>query len=119
MPENEGPPQRSELEEARQALAMRWGVQTRGGAAGDESDYELLLEVLTERVAHLLAHRHQKLMASLYILDISERRYNEAMKGVTHLERAARLARAILERETEKIHSRRKYAARPQDELGD
>ena len=117
MPGSDGQPEPTELEEARQILATRWGVQAQGGV-GEPSDYDLLLEVLTDRVGNLLAHRHQKLMASLYILDISEQRYNDAMNAPTHLKRAERLARAILERETEKIASRRKYAARPQGELG-
>jgi len=104
--------------EACQALALRWGVDLPTVQEGP-SDYAVLLDELTERVSHLLLHRHQKLMASLYILDISERRYRAAMDAETHAERAHELARAILERETEKIASRRKYAAAPQAGLGD
>ena len=106
-----------DFKEAQHALTQRWGVPAAQDSSGD-TDYELLLEVLTQRVSHLMLHRNQKLMASLYILDIEEDRYNLAMRGANHQQRATSLARAILERETEKIHSRRKYAARPQSELG-
>lgn len=109
MPENE-----SVIQETCNALAERWDIrpQDKEGAA---TDYDLLLEVLTERVSYLMTYRNQKLMASLYVLDISERRYNDAMSASTHADRAAALARAILERETEKIASRRKYAAAPRE----
>lgn len=111
MPEND-----AVIAETCQALAARWDIRPKD-ETGAETDYELLLEVLTERVSHLMTYRHQKLMASLYILDISERRYNAAMSAPTHAARAAALARAILERETEKIVSRRKYAAAPREGL--
>lgn len=102
--------------EACSALALRWGVKPVAGGPG-ANDYALLLEVLTERVSYLMMHRNQKLMSSLYVLDVSERRYNDAMAAGTHAARAAALARAILERETEKIASRRKYAAAPREGL--
>ncbi len=98
------------------ALSERWDIRLEDDP-GASSDYELLLDVLTERVSHLMMHRNQKLMASLHILDISERRYKAAMSAPTHADRAAALARAILERETEKIASRRKYAAAPREGL--
>lgn len=113
MPESD-----ADYGEACRALSARWGVAPRAGDTGG-GDYAYLLEVLTDRVSHLLAHRHQKLMASLYILDVSERRYNEAMSGKTHADRAAALARVILERETEKIASRRKYAKPMHEGLDD
>ena len=101
-----------------QALALRWEMDPPAVQEGP-SAYAVLLEELAERVSFLLLHRHQKLMASLYILDISERRYRAAMAAETHAERAHELALAILERETEKIASRRKYSAAPQSGLGD
>lgn len=111
MPEND-----ADFAEACHTLALRWGVPERTDTTGP-SDYDVLLDVLTERVGHLMLNRHQKLMSSLYVLDISERRYNEAMSASSHAARAAALARAILERETEKIASRRKYAAAPREGL--
>lgn len=112
MPEND-----PQLAQTALVLADRWGVALPPGAAGP-TDYDYLLEVLTERVSHLMTYRHQKLMASLYVLDVSERRYRAAMDAPTHAERAAALARAILERETEKIASRLKYAAPATPPLG-
>jgi len=99
-----------ELRETHAALAQRWGVPERN-AGTDESDYAYLLEVLTERVHGLMLRNSQKLMTALYILDVSERRYRDAMSGRDMASRAKALARVILERETEKIISRRKYAA--------
>ncbi|MBI2435731.1 MAG: hypothetical protein HYV26_22985 [Candidatus Hydrogenedentes bacterium] len=77
----------------------------------DALTWELLLEELQARVLHLLRYNPRKLLNALYILDISERRYLECMDQPTIEDRALELARAILERESEKIETRRRYAA--------
>lgn len=116
MTPTHGPADGEDYAEACQVLATRWGVVPAVHAQA-HGDYAYLLDELTERVSHLMLHRNQKLMASLYILDISERRYNAAMEAPNHAARARALAQAILERETEKIASRRKYAAAPRPGL--
>lgn len=101
-----------DLVEIRQALVAQWGIV----AASGPDDWEVLLEALTQRVGHLLLHNPNKLLTALYILDISEKRYLQALDQPTHLDRAHDLARAILERETEKIRTRQRYG-KPPDEL--
>lgn len=95
-----------------QTLAANWRIVPPTGEAQD-AEWEFLLEALAERILHLLRNNQQKLMSALYILDIPERRYTDAMKMDSMDERARGLAVAILERETEKIVSRKRYATRP------
>lgn len=103
-----------ELAEAQALLVREWQIAPREGV---RLDYALLLEELQERVLYLLRYNPQKLMTAIYILDVSERRYAVAMDQPTMEDRAWDLARAILERETEKIATRRKYAKQQGDRL--
>jgi len=97
------------LQETEAALATRWQLPQRR-APEQAGDWSILLAALRERIAHLMIHNPRKLMTALYILDISEQRYLQALDQPTHEDRAHDLAQAILERETEKIATRRRYA---------
>jgi hypothetical protein len=92
-----------------QQLVSQWQIVPKTREA-DRLDYDLLLEELQERVLYLLQENPRKLMTALYLLDVSERRYAVAMDQPTMEDRAWDLARAILERESEKIITRRRYA---------
>lgn len=98
------------LEEARRELVAGWDI-----AIPDLDDarttYEVLLHALEERIYDLLQHNPRKLTNALYILDITERRYLQALDQPTMRDRAHDLAHAVLERETEKIAMRQRYAA--------
>ena len=97
-------------------IADAWELSQ--GSAG-ASAWEAVLEELQERVMHLLRYNPRKLMSALYILDDSERRYLAALDQPTMEDRALDLARAILERETEKIETRRRYAQPPAPAMED
>ena len=68
-----------------------------------------LTDLLQRKVEFLLKHDYQRLLSSLYILDISETKLAEANARECTGETARLLAEAILEREIEKMESRKKY----------
>lgn len=98
-----------DLAATREHMAHYWQVALKT-PAGAQTDYDGILEALQERVLQLLRDNPRKLMTALYILDIPESRYTAAMDQPTMDDRAWELARAILERESEKIITRRRYA---------
>lgn len=95
------------LADTRDALVERWHVRPDA-----ESNWDILLEALAERILGLLRDNPDRLFSALYVLDISERVSREAMTAPTIQDKAKALAKAILDRETQKIATRRKYAAR-------
>ncbi len=104
-------PRPGDLLETRRVLVADWGIETVPGT-GEEANWKLLLEALAHRVAWLLRHNPGKLVNAMYVLDISEARYEHAMGESTTEAKALALAQVILERESEKIVQRRKYASR-------
>ncbi|MCC6144125.1 MAG: hypothetical protein IT368_09985 [Candidatus Hydrogenedentes bacterium] len=105
-----------DLAEARQALVQQWGVQAQRVDKGT-LDWEILVEALAERIEWLFKHDYNRLLTAVYILDISEARYKAALDQPGMTERARDLAEAILDRETQKIISRRRYAQQPPAQL--
>jgi len=97
------------------ALIDHWEVAPLG-VSPYNLNRQLLLEALSERVLYLLTYKPQKLLSALYILDIGESAYNQAMEQDTMTDRAWALAEAIYDRESEKIELRRKYSKPSQDE---
>jgi hypothetical protein len=105
------------LEEARRELVAGWDIVI--PTVDVHTTYNVLLHALEERIFDLLQHNPRKLTSTLYILDISERRYLQALDQPTMQDRAHDLARAVLERETEKIAMRQRYAADQRENLPD
>ncbi len=68
-----------------------------------------LFNCLKERVEYLLKYNMEKLLSAMYRLDISERKFDEAMNlsGVQNIAHA--LTQAIFDRELLRIETRRKY----------
>jgi hypothetical protein len=98
----------SDYREACALVARQWQVELPGDAQQDGA-WEMLLDALAERIQILLDKDQAKLMRALYVLDVSEKRYKAAM-AVPKEKVARALAQAVLDRETEKIASRKKYA---------
>ena len=98
-------PDRSHLTELQHAVVQSWNLT----AAGD--DWEALRRSVARRVQFLLKHDFQRLLSGLYLLDVSEARVQEACRGPL-AESAERIADLILERELQKLESRRRYASR-------
>ncbi len=106
------------VEAACRALQENWQVEL-GGVSPFDLNRQLLLEALSERILDLLRDKPGKLLSALYILDIGETVYQQAMEQDTMQDRAWALAVAVYDRETEKIRLREKYAREYRRELED
>ena len=98
------------LQATEQALVDQWQMAPLGLSPYD-LNRQILLEALAERILYLLQYKPQKLLSALYILDVGEGAYTQAMEQDTMQDRAWALAVAIYDRETEKIRTRQKYSA--------
>ncbi len=92
------------LDDLRHALVQSWNVQL-----GHEPDGDALLDSLTHRVAFLMKHDYEGLLNGLYLLDISEQKFSYAVEMSNNADKARALAELILDREIEKMESRRHY----------
>lgn len=72
-------------------------------------DLAILREKLIEVINLLLQKDYQRLVNAMYRLDIDERLFREAISGMHSPNVAARLADLVINRELEKINTRRKY----------
>ena len=104
------------LQATEAALVAQWQMAPLGVSPYD-LNRQIILEALSERILYLLQYRPQKLLSALYILDVGEEAYNQAMGQDTMKDRAWALAVAIYDRETEKIRLRRKYSSPEADDL--
>ena len=96
------------------ALEAQWKVEL-GGVSPFDLNRQILLEALSERILDLLRNRPDKLLSALYLLDIGETTYQQAMEQDTMQDRAWALAVAVYDRETEKIRLRERYSRKSID----
>ena len=95
-----------DLPELQRALVQCWNVLA---PRGRDLTREDMHDSLVDRVRFLLKHDLERLTSAMYILDVSEKRFNEAM-GAEGLDgKAVALADVIWAREVEKLHMRRRY----------
>ena len=71
--------------------------------------WDALLDELGRRVDFLLKYDFERLTSCMYMIDISEQRFSEAVKLPEKDKPARVIAQLILEREVEKMESRRRY----------
>jgi len=88
-------------------LENEWGVAE--ADLREPSDWDRVLDALTERVGHLLKYQPDRVASAMYLLDIRERDFAQALEQPSHEDRAHALALVIMNRETEKIRTRRQY----------
>lgn len=72
-------------------------------------DQQQLLESLTERIAYMLDHDFEFLMQIFYRLDLNEQKVSAALTGGGDAP-AAGLATLVIERELQKIETRKRYS---------
>ena len=97
---------RTDLEDLHHAVVQAWNTAwVQAGALSEEA----ILEALARRVAFLIRHDIDRLFAALYLIDVSEERFDRANIISTGMEGAQALARTIFDREIEKMESRKKY----------
>ena len=95
-----------DLTRLRHALTQTWNFAPVPSQDLTEAE---LTDLLQRKVEFLLKHDYQRLLSGLYILDITETKLTEANARKSTGETARLLAEAILEREIEKMESRKKY----------
>ncbi len=98
--------ERDDLTRLRHALTQTWNFAPAPSQSLTEAE---IVDLLQRKVEFLLKHDYQRLLSSLYILDIAETKLAEANARKSTGETARRLAEAILEREIEKMESRKRY----------
>ncbi len=74
------------------------------GSSGDD-----LTDSLANRVEWLIKHDYERLLNAVYLLDLDETKFNEAMKMTGEEVRSRAIAELILLREHEKFESRRRH----------
>ena len=74
-----------------------------------EDAYMQMRDFIAQKVAHWMQNAPEHLFNVLYRLDVSENKAKAAFTNQTEEEPAIALANLIMEREIEKVHSRRKY----------
>ncbi len=71
--------------------------------------WDAMLGELGRRVDFLLKHDFERLMSCMYMVDVSEQRFSEAVKLPEKDKPARVIAQLILEREVEKMGSRKHF----------
>jgi len=82
-------------------------------------DEAALLALVAERVAELLECQPEYLMSLLYRLDVLEEKIVPVMRGQSTEPIPQALARLILERQKQRLETRRTVKPRPTDEATD
>lgn len=95
-----------ELDEMHGILTRTWGVST---TPAPPAAYDDLQDRLTARVEFMLRHDYERLLSLLYLLDVREGDLRTALETSGEAAKAEALAQLILDRETEKIESRKTY----------
>lgn len=103
-----------DLEDVHRALVQQWGIWPVGR---ERLAREALIEELGRRVGFLLRHDLDRLISAMYILDVPETKFAEAVQRPAHEQPEKLLAEIILEREVEKMQTRRRYASASRTEI--
>jgi len=98
--------EKHDLLDIHQALVQQWGIWPVGEK---RIAWDALVQELGRRVEFLLKHDFERLMSCMYMVDISEQRFSEAIKLPEEDKPARVIAELILEREVQKMESRKRY----------
>ncbi len=93
----------AELTEAIQTATAE--LQIVGTAKSRQEQWEELVNGIND----LLVHQFDKLVGILYRLDVNETKLRRAIEEAKGTDAAKLIAELIIERQVEKIHSRKKY----------
>lgn len=96
-----------EMGTVHQQLVQLWGMRPVGL---QPLGRDAIIEELVRRVAYLLEHDLDKLMSYMYILDVPEEKFADAIQRPPHEYPERLLAEVILEREIERMHTWRRYS---------
>lgn len=97
-----------DMDVVHQQLVQLWGMRPVGGL--EPLGRDAIIEELVRRVAYLLQHDLDKLMSYMYILDVPEEKFADAIQRPAHEYPERLLAEVILERDLDRMHTWRRYA---------
>ncbi len=97
------------MEELHHALVQHWGIWPVGRK---RLQREALIEELSRRVDFLMKHDYERLCYCMYTIDVPEEKFTEAVRKPEEEQPARVIAELILEREVEKMETRRRYMRR-------
>lgn len=103
-----------DLQDVHHALVQQWGI---GALEPGCVARDALIEALGRRVDFLMKHDHERLLYGMYMIDVSEQRFSDAIKLPEKDRPGLVIAELILEREIEKMESRKRFAS-PEDSDG-
>jgi hypothetical protein len=81
-------------------------------APGKVLTFEEIHRILTERIHELLEKNVEKLIFILYRIDVGQKKTDEIFNNPSKEEIASLLATAVIERQLEKVKTRRKYSSK-------
>jgi len=81
-------------------------------ASGDVLSFEEIHRILTERIHELLEKNVEKLIFILYRIDVGQKKTDEIFNNPSKEEIASLLASAVIERQLEKVKTRKKYSSK-------
>lgn len=94
------------------SIASDWNIQL----PLSQSEW---VKTLEERINYLLVHDFDKLIALLYRIDVSEKKLKEQLQANSSEDAGKIIAALVIERQLQKIKSRKEFAARDTGEAGD
>lgn len=100
-------PDAKDLADLQHALVQGWNAKP---TLGGDPTWDDLVDILARNVAFLIRHDMQRLLTACYLVDLSEKAVAEAMRGNDTEQSARAVAQLILERELEKLESRKRFA---------
>lgn len=101
--------QKPEIEEAALLMEQHGMLESQQLLKLPELSPEVLRELLIRQVNYLLERDFERLLQSLYRIDVSEQKFKASLVSQNP---AAEIAELILERELMKVKTRRWYASR-------
>lgn len=101
--------QKPEIEEAAQLMQQHGVLEPQQLVKIPALTAEVLRELLIRQVNYMLERDFERLLQSLYRIDVSEQKFRESL---TSEDPAGQIADLILQREMMKVQTRRWYASR-------
>lgn len=107
--------EKSLAEQTTELIARDFGLDI-----GDEPLTEQqLFDLVANEVAYMLEHRMETLFSLLYRLDVSEKKIRAALAPDANDPANVLVARLIIDRQKQRIFTKRKYRQEKLDDLGD
>ncbi|MEI9944215.1 MAG: hypothetical protein WDN26_08300 [Chitinophagaceae bacterium] len=79
----------------------------------------LSVQLLEERINHLLTNDFDKLISLLYRMDVSEKKLRTELQQHPQEDAARIITALVMEREWQKIQSRKQFSGKEEDEIPD